>query len=82
MREALEGRRNLVVKLMKEIPNIKINNPEGAFYIFPEVSAYFGKEFNGQKINDANELALYLLAEAHVATVDGEAFCAPGYSRL
>ncbi len=56
--------------------------PEGAFYIFPEVSAYFGKKYGDKTINDANDLAMYLLETGHVATVGGDAFCAPGYIRL
>ncbi len=82
MRKAFERRRDLIVSLLKEIPGLKINHPEGAFYIFPEVSAYFGKSYGKYAINDSNDLAMYLLEEAHVATVDGAAFCAPGYIRL
>lgn len=82
MRQAFERRRDLIVSLLKEIPGLKINHPEGAFYIFPEVSSYFGKTDGTHTINDANDLAMYLLEVAHVATVDGAAFCAPGYIRL
>ena len=82
MRVAFERRRDLVVKLAKEIPGIRINKPEGAFYLFPEVSSYFGKKFGETVINDANDMAIYLLEHAHVATVAGDAFCAPGYIRL
>ncbi len=82
MRKAFERRRNLVVRLAREIPGLKVNEPKGAFYLFPEVSAYFGKSFNGRKITDASDLAMYLLEEGHVATVAGDAFCAPGYIRL
>ena len=82
MRKAFERRRDLIVSLLKEIPGLKINHPEGAFYIFPEVSAYFGKSFGKYTISNSNDLAMFLLEEAHVATVDGEAFCAPGYIRL
>lgn len=82
MRVAFERRRDLVVKLAKEIPGIKINKPEGAFYLFPEISSYFGKKFGEKVINDANDMAIYLLEHAHVATVAGDAFCAPGYIRL
>ncbi len=82
MRQAFERRRDLIVSLLKEIPGVKINHPEGAFYIFPEVSSYFGKTDGTRTINDANDLAMYLLEVAHVATVDGAAFCAPGYIRL
>lgn len=82
MRRAFERRRDLVVGLMRQIPGLKVNEPQGAFYLFPEVSAYFGKTDGRTVINDASDLALYLLDEAHVATVDGAAFCAPGYLRL
>lgn len=82
MRKAFERRRNLIVELAKEIPGIRINFPEGAFYIFPEVSSYFGKKYGDKVIANANDLALYLLEVAHLATVDGDAFCAPEYIRL
>ena len=82
MRKAFERRRDLIVSLLKEIPGLKITHPEGAFYIFPEVSSYFGKSCGNHTINNSNDLAMYLLEEAHVATVDGAAFCAPGYIRL
>lgn len=82
MRLAFERRRNLVVKLAGEIPGLKVNEPEGAFYLFPEVSAYFGKSYEGRTIKDAFDLAMYLLEVGHVATVAGDAFCASGYIRL
>lgn len=82
MRQAFERRRNLVVSLAREIPGLKVNVPEGAFYLFPEVSAYFGKKYGDRVINDASDLAMYLLEEGHVATVAGDAFSAPGYIRL
>lgn len=82
MRQAFERRRDLIVSLAKEIPGIRINHPEGAFYLFPEVSSFFGKTDGETTIKDAGDLALYLLDKAHVATVDGAAFCAPGYIRL
>lgn len=82
MRRAFERRRDLVVSLAREIPGLKVNKPQGAFYLFPEVSAYFGKRCDDRIINDAGDLAMYLLEEAHVATVDGGAFCVPGYIRL
>ena len=82
MNEAFRRRRDLIVKLMSDIPGMRINHPEGAFYIFPEVSSFFGKSYNDKIINDANDLAIYLLEEAHVATVSGDAFCSPGYIRL
>ncbi|CAM3460091.1 pyridoxal phosphate-dependent aminotransferase [Flavobacterium longum] len=74
MVKAFHNRRDLVVKLMQEIPGIKLNVPEGAFYVFPDVSSFFGKTLRGKTINTADELAMYLLSEANVATVTGEAF--------
>lgn len=82
MRQAFERRRDLVVRLASGIPGLKVNKPEGAFYLFPEVSHYFGKSDGGRTIADASDLAMYLLDEGHVATVAGDAFCAPGYIRL
>lgn len=82
MRVAFQRRRDLVVSLAREIPGLKVNVPQGAFYLFPEVSAYFGKSYGNHTISNAGDLAMYLLEEAHVATVDGEAFCVPGYIRL
>ena len=82
MRVAVQRRRDLVVTLAREIPGIKVNEPQGAFYLFPEVSSYFGKKYGDKVINNAADLAMYLLEEGHVATVDGEAFCLPGYIRL
>lgn len=82
MRVAFQRRRDLVVSLAREIPGIKVNEPQGAFYLFPEVSSYFGKKYGDKIINNAADLAMYLLEEGHVATVDGEAFCLPGYIRL
>lgn len=79
---AFRRRRDLVVSLAKEIPGMKVNYPEGAFYLFPEVSGFFGKSYNGRIIKDASDLAMFLLEEGHVATVDGAAFRAPGYIRL
>ncbi len=82
MRQAFERRRDLVVSLAREIPGLKVNKPTGAFYLFPEVSAFIGRKFGDTVINTSGDLALYLLDQAHVATVDGDAFCAPGYIRL
>lgn len=82
MNEAFQRRRDLVVKLASEIPGLKVNVPQGAFYLFPEVSSFFGKSYEGTVIKDASDLALFLLDKGHVATVDGAAFCAPGYIRL
>lgn len=74
MRDEFRKRRDLVYSLLKEVPNIKVTLPDGAFYFFPEVKYYFGKRFNDQVINNAEELCLYLLNEAHVSVVTGEAF--------
>ncbi len=82
MRQAFERRRDLITGLLSEIPGLKVNKPQGAFYVFPEVSALFGKRDGDTVINNAGDLALYLLDEAHVASVSGDAFCAPGYLRM
>lgn len=83
MLEAFRRRRDLVVSLARRIPGLKVNEPQGAFYLFPEVSAYLGKNApDGRTIVTDNDLAMYLLEEAHVATVSGSAFCLPGYIRL
>jgi aspartate aminotransferase len=74
MNKAFIRRKELVVKLVRDIPNIKVYDPEGAFYVFPKVDAYYGKTFNGAKINNSTDLCLYLLEHAHIATVPGEAF--------
>ena len=74
MRQAFERRRNLILELAKEIPGMKVLEPQGAFYLFPDVSAFFGKQYNGQTIHNADELVTYLLQEAHVALVSGSAF--------
>ena len=74
MRQAFERRRNLILELAKEIPGMKVLEPQGAFYLFPDVSAFFGKQYNVQTIHNANELVTYLLQEAHVALVSGSAF--------
>ena len=79
---AFRRRRDLVVELARQIPGLKVNVPDGAFYLFPEVSAFFGRSYGDRTIRDASDLAMYLLEEAHVATVDGAAFCLPGYIRL
>ncbi len=82
MKIAFERRRNLIVKLLGEIPGLNVNNPMGAFYIFPECKSYLGKSYNGKAVNTATDLAMYLLEEAHVACVGGDAFGAPGCIRL
>lgn len=83
MRLAFERRRNLVVKLAKEISGFKVNVPDGAFYLFPECDSYFGKKTpKGDVIADAGALAMYLLTEGHVACVGGKAFGAPNCIRM
>jgi aspartate aminotransferase len=82
MRVAFERRRNLMVKMAQEIPDLKVSVPQGAFYLFPDVSAYLGKTFQGRSIQTGADLAFYLLDEAHVACVGGNAFGAPSCIRL
>lgn len=74
MVDEFKNRRKLITDLLSDIPGFKINEPEGAFYVFPDISYYFGKTLRGKSISNANDFALYLLEEAHVATVTGEAF--------
>ena len=82
MRKAFESRRDLIYSLAKDIPGWIVSRPEGAFYLFPEVSAYIGKKYGDKEIRTSGDYVMYLLEEAHVAAVDGDAFCAPGYLRL
>lgn len=82
MKQAFEQRRNLFKKGLDTLPGFKTNLPEGAFYMFPEVSNLFGKKYGDHQINSAADLALYFLQEAHVATVSGEAFGNPENLRL
>jgi aspartate aminotransferase len=82
MRKAFERRRDLIVKLAKEIPGFEVNVPQGAFYLFPKCDSYYGKSAGNRKINDAGDLAMYLLDEAHVACVGGTAFGAPDCIRM
>lgn len=79
---AFKSRRDLVVGLIKEIPGLKINVPEGAFYVFPDVSSFFGKTLRGTLINNADDFSMYLLSEANVATVTGDAFGNPNCIRF
>ena len=67
-------RREIIIQLLSQIPGVKINQPKGAFYVFPDISFYFGKTLTGKKIENASDFALYLLEHAHVATVTGDAF--------
>ena len=78
MRKVFQQRRDLIVKLAKEIPGFKVSVPDGAFYLFPDCSYYFGKK----GINNATDFCMYLLEDAHVATVAGDAFGAPGCFRI
>lgn len=82
MRTAFERRRNLIVELLSGISGFKVNNPMGAFYIFPDCTGYLGRSCNGKEIKTATDLAMFLLEEAHVACVGGDAFGAPGCIRL
>lgn len=82
MRKAFVRRRDLIVKLASDIEGFKVNKPEGAFYLFPECSYYFGKSYNGKTINTSADLAMFLLEEGHVASVGGLAFEAPDYIRF
>lgn len=82
MRVAFERRKNLVVGLAREIPGLITNDPQGAFYIFPDCSSFFGKSYNGKVINNSGDLAMYLLEEGHVACVGGGAFGAPNCIRM
>lgn len=82
MRVAFERRRNLIVELAKDIPGLEVNVPEGAFYLFPKCSSFYGKSAGDRKIENSTDLALYLLEEAHVATVGGDAFGDPECFRM
>jgi aspartate aminotransferase len=74
MVDEFASRREMIIGLLNEIPGFKLNQPQGAFYVFPDVSHYFGKTIGGKQIENASDFALFLLEEAHVATVTGEAF--------
>lgn len=82
MVEEFKKRRNLVLKLINDIPGFKANQPEGAFYVFPDISYYFGKTLRGTTINNATDFSMYLLEEALVATVTGDAFGNPNCIRI
>ncbi len=82
MREAFQRRRDLIVKLAKEIPGLEVNVPQGAFYLFPKCDSYFGKSNGERTISDAADLAMYLLEVGHVACVGGAAFGAPECIRM
>ena len=82
MRQAFERRRDLIVKLAKDIPGLEVNVPEGAFYLFPKCSSFFGKKCGDRVINTSSDFAMYLLETAHVATVGGDAFGDPECFRM
>ena len=82
MVDAFRRRRALMVDGLSQVPGFKVNQPMGAFYVFPDVSALFGKSFNGKTLDDANDVAFYLLEEAKVASVSGAAFGTPECIRL
>lgn len=82
MKEAFAKRRELVINGLKEIPGVRVNQPKGAFYVFPDVSEYFGKSNGTTTINNADDFCEYLLLQAHVAVVTGEAFGAPNCFRI
>lgn len=82
MRQAFERRKNLIVRLAKEIPGLEVNEPKGAFYLFPKCSSFFGKKDGDRVINDSMDFAMYLLEEGHVATVGGSAFGSPECFRM
>ena len=81
-RKAFQRRRDLIVSLAKEVLGLEVNVPEGAFYLFPKCSSYFGKTDGKHVINNSTDFALYLLEEGHVATVAGDAFGSPDYFRM
>ena len=82
MRLAFERRRDLIVKLAKDIPGLEVNNPQGAFYLFPKCSSFYGKSDGDRSIKDSNDLAMYLLEVGHVATVGGDSFGSPECFRM
>lgn len=82
MRQAFERRRDLIVSLAREIPGLEVNDPQGAFYLFPKCSSFFGKRDGDRVINNSTDLAMYLLEVGHVATVGGDAFGSPECFRM
>lgn len=82
MRKAFERRRDLIVSLAKEIPGLEVNCPQGAFYLFPKCSSFYGKSYEGRKIETSTDLAMFILEEGHVATVGGDAFGDPECFRM
>ena len=82
MRKAFERRRDLIVSLAKGISGLEVNCPQGAFYLFPKCSSFYGKSYEGKTINNSTDLAMFLLEEGHVATVGGDAFGDPDCFRM
>ncbi|MBQ6210404.1 MAG: pyridoxal phosphate-dependent aminotransferase [Prevotella sp.] len=82
MRQAFERRRDLIVSLAREIPGLEVNKPEGAFYLFPKCSSFYGKSDGERVVNNSSDLAMYLLEVGHVATVGGDAFGDPDCFRM
>ena len=83
MRQAFERRRDLIVELARQIPGLGVNVPEGAFYLFPKCSSFYGKQTpDGKTIANSTDLAMYLLETGHVATVGGDAFGDPDCFRM
>ena len=82
MRDAFLRRRDMMIEKLREIPGFQVNHPQGAFYIFPDISSYFGKSDGQRSINNADEFCGYILSEAHVAVVSGSAFGADNCFRL
>lgn len=82
MRDEFQARKGLVIKMLSEIPGLRLSEPDGAFYVFPDVSSYFGKKIGDKVIANADDLAMYLLETAHVSTVTGGAFGEPNCIRI
>jgi aspartate aminotransferase len=82
MVQAFHSRRDLVIKKLKEMPGVICNVPEGAFYVFPDISSFFGRSYNDYKINSAQDLCMFLLAEGQIALVSGEGFGSPTCIRI
>ena len=82
MIDEFKSRKELIINLLKDIKGFKLNEPKGAFYVFPDISSFFGKTLKKKKINNASDFAIYLLEKAHVATVSGEAFGSPNNIRI
>ena len=82
MIEEFRSRRTLIIKMLNEIEGFSLNKPKGAFYVFPDISYFIGKTLKGKKINNSSDFAIYLLENAHVATVSGDAFGAPNNIRI